>query len=255
MKVCILIVSIILILSFTVNSISLLNRDSSKSLDLSYKRVINKIPRNEIYYTQGLFFDSDSTIIESGGLYKESVLVRMDYPSMNVLKKIKLDGKYFAEGTTKCGNHVFQLTWQSGVILKYTYPELELVSTLPLDSQIKEGWGLTTDGSIMYATDGSNNIYFIDCDSLKVTKKISIDYEGIQLVYLNALAFVDGLIYANKYFDNRIFKINPIDGTVIQAYDMSHLIDLEFRSKTLTRSRLMTGDVLNGIAYNPKFLE
>ena len=79
----------------------------------NYKKVISKIPRNGVYYTQGLFFDSDSTVIESGGLYKESVLVRMEYPSMKVIKKVHLADKYFAEGTTKCGNNVYQLTWEN----------------------------------------------------------------------------------------------------------------------------------------------
>jgi glutamine cyclotransferase len=174
----------------------------------------------------------------------------MEYPSLKIIKKVSVDKKYFGEGTTRCGNFVYQLTWQSRVILKYSYPELVLVETVPLDDQIKEGWGLTSDGTVMYATDGTNNIYTMDCDTLKVTKYVTVEYLGSALENLNALVFVDGLIYANKYFDNRIFKIDPITGSVVYAYDMSHLIDIEFRSNTLTRAALRGGDVLNGIAYN-----
>ena len=243
---------IILLLSILKESllVSIVNIDNSKSGDLTYKRIINKIPRTGLYYTQGLFFDTDYTVIESGGLYKESVLVRMEYPSMNIIKKINLEKKYFAEGITKCGNYIYQLTWHNRVVLKYSYPEIELISTVPLDRQINEGWGLTSDGKIMYATDGSNTIYFIDCETVKVIKKVSIYYNGIGLDNLNALVYVDGMIYSNRYYDNRIFKIKPLDGKVVEAYDMSHLIDLELKSKTLTNSRLESGDVLNGIAYN-----
>ena len=49
---------------------------------------IKVIPRNELYYTQGIFFDTENTVIESGGLYGESVLVRMEYPSMMIIKKM-----------------------------------------------------------------------------------------------------------------------------------------------------------------------
>jgi glutamine cyclotransferase len=236
--------------------ISLLNCKSTshhRQLDSeiqSYKKILNKIKRNELYYTQGLFFDSSNTVIESGGLYGESVLVKMEYPSMTILKKVKLDNKYFAEGTTKCGNHIFQLTWQNRAILKYSYPALELLDTVPLDDQIKEGWGLTTDGNIMYVTDGTNNIYYLDCNTLKVTNFVSVNQNNTPINYLNAMVYVNGFIYANKYFDNRIFKINPNSGEVVQVYDMNFLINEEFRSNTLNRLRLSSGDVLNGIAYN-----
>lgn len=248
------ILSLVILLNFlTVSPLEISHHEESKRLlnsHESYKNILKHVRRNEVYYTQGLFFDTDKTVIESGGLYGESCLVRMEYPSMKIINKVNLDGKYFGEGTAKCGKYVYQLTWQNRVILRYSYPELQLIETLPLDPQIKEGWGLTSDDQIMYATDGTNNIYYLDCESLQVTKKIEVSYQGEPLRYLNALVYVNGEFYVNKYYDNRIFKINASNGHISSVYDMSFLAHNEFKKGTLTQWRMSSGEVLNGIAYN-----
>jgi glutamine cyclotransferase len=210
---------------------------------------LEKIKRNELYYTQGIFFDTENTLIESGGMWGTSVLVRMEYPSMKVIKKINLDKEYFAEGIARCGNFVYQLTWQNRKVLKYSYPELELVNTLPLDTNVKEGWGLAQYNNKLYATDGTNNIYTINCDSLKVEKKVSVFYNNQPLKMLNALDIVDGMAYTNVYFNSNIYQIELDTGNVLKVLDMANLIKAEFEAKTLTKTRLNQGEVLNGIAY------
>jgi len=208
------------------------------------------IKRNELYYTQGLFFDTDSTVMESGGQYGRSSLVRMKYPSMEVLKKVDLHKKYFAEGIALCGGYVFQLTWRERVVLKYKYPELELVETASLDDKVEEGWGLTTDGKVLYATDGSNNIYTMSCETLKVTKTTPVTLDAKPVHRLNEIEYVDGVIYANKYYDSNIYKIDLNSGKVIKVIDMNSLVMNELSRGTLTHNKLQNGDVLNGIAFN-----
>ncbi len=79
--------------------------------------VYKKIKKNIITFTQGLFMDSDNTIIESGGLYGSSVLQRynIDTPD-NYLFKIDLPRQYFAEGATLFKGKVYQLTWREGKV-------------------------------------------------------------------------------------------------------------------------------------------
>ena len=243
MKNVIFSIILFLLSSISLNSTNILSKKT-------YKIILKRIKRNELYYTQGIFFDTETTVIESGGLYGESVLVRMEYPSMKIIKKVKLDQKYFAEGIAKCGDYIYQLTWKNRQILKYTYPDLVLHETKNLDDQVKEGWGLTSDGKVLYATDGTSNIYTMDCKDLIVRNTVSVTHNNKPLDSLNALTIVNGIIYANKYFDDKIYKINPTDGKVLFVFEMKNLVDSEIQAKTLTTNKLMNGDVLNGITYN-----
>ena len=69
---------------------------------------------------------------------------------------------------------------------------------------------------------------------------------------LNDLTIAEGLIYANRYFDNRIFKIDSISGIVLKTYDLHHLVNAEYAAKTLTPQQMNDGYVLNGITYHQK---
>jgi glutamine cyclotransferase len=215
------------------------------------KNTFTKLKRNELYYTQGLFFDSENSIIESGGMWGESVLVRIEYPSMKILHKVNLENEYFAEGVARCGEFVYQLTWKNRIIFKYSYPELNLVSKIPLDSNIKEGWGLASFKDKLYATDGSEKIYIIDCEDLKVVREISVTFREKPLKYINDLDIVDGIAYVNVYYDKNIYKIDLHTGNVIKVYGMDHLIKSELEGRTLTEERWYQGEVLNGITFNP----
>src|SRR5690242_13332521 len=69
--------------------------------------VLKTYRRSPTYYTQGVFYSDDgNSLYESGGLYGESVLVKMDYPSLKIVKRLSLDGSFFAEGIAKCGDYL-----------------------------------------------------------------------------------------------------------------------------------------------------
>ncbi len=204
-------------------------------------------------YTQGLFFDTTGKFLyESGGLYNESTIKKLKYPSLVVEKSVNLGKEYFAEGIAKCGNTVYQLTWQEKVILKYDLNSLEAEGKIPLDPKMREGWGLAEfNQETLIATDGSPNVYFLSCnENLKVVNSITITLNGVPLKNLNALVYAKGFIYANVYFDKRIYKIDPKSGNVVKTYYMSSLVDFERKKLTLTFNALTSGDVLNGIAYD-----
>jgi glutamine cyclotransferase len=79
--------------------------------------VYEKIKRNEQVFTQGLFFDTEDTLIESGGLYGKSVLqkFKLETPDEKLFK-IPIDKEYFAEGACLFKNKVYQLTWREKVM-------------------------------------------------------------------------------------------------------------------------------------------
>ena len=223
-------------------------------------KVINIFPRkNPTVYTQGLIY-YNQTLFESGGLYQKSTLTYMKWPSQEIIKQINLDKKYFAEGISyNIENKIlYQLTYKEKEILLYTFPELELIKKIKMPKEMLEGWGLSagSEQGVFYATDGSDKIFVFNIDKsndeLILVKTIDVTYNMKPVYRLNEL-ICDGLyIYANVYFEDKILKINPRNGQVMNVYNMKPLIDYELKNGDLTNSRINRGDVLNGIAYIPE---
>jgi len=214
--------------------------------------VKDKINReHSSFYTQGIFFDNNNNLIESGGLYGQSILIKMKFPELKEISRQNVNGNYFGEGTAKCGDYIYQLTWREGVILKYKSCSLEKQESLTLDPEIGQGWGLSQSGDgNLYESNGSSRIYKLDCNNLKIMSYFDVIYKGGLLDNINALAYAEGFIWANRYYDSRIFKIDPVTGYVVEAYNMDPVVQWELKNSKLTAGRLQSGDVLNGIAYN-----
>lgn len=51
------------------------------------------------------------------------------------------------------------MTWRENIVYKFTEKTFELVGEKRWQSQ---GWGLTNNGTHMFATDGSDTIYVIN---------------------------------------------------------------------------------------------
>ena len=133
---------------------------------------------------------------------------------------------------------LYVLTWTNKVAFKYDAATLTYQKTL---SYPREGWGITTDGKQLIASDGSANLFFLDKD-LKLLKRQLVTMNGRPLRYLNELEWIDGKIWANVYTTDTIVIINPADGKVEAAIDCSGLLPRKLRKKDT--------DVLNGIALD-----
>jgi glutamine cyclotransferase len=206
-------------------------------------------------YTQGLMFSDDKkTIYESAGLYKESGIKQFEYPSLKLIKNQKINSNYFGEGIAKCGNFIYQLTWREKKIIKYN-KNLEIIEEFEMDNKINEGWGLSDSNNKneLFATDGSDKIYRLDCNNnLKVISSIKVKEKNGKSIYkLNDLTYSNGFIYVNIYTDTRIIKVD-LNGLVVNKYNLNELVNYELKKGILTKSRFNYGDVLNGIAYNSK---
>ena len=147
--------------------------------------------------------------------------------------------QYFGEGLTVLNGKIYQLTWQHRVGFIYDYQTFEQVGQFRYDG---EGWGLTNDGKSLIISDGSNQLRFIDPNSSRVTKVISVTDNGKPVSKLNELEFIKGEIYANVWHDNRIVTINPESGAVTAWIDFSGLVRLSETSDPEA--------VLNGIAQD-----
>ena len=134
------------------------------------------------------------------------------------------------------GDRLYVLTWTNKVVFVYDPATLEYRSTW---SYPREGWGLTTDGRSLIASDGSSSLYFMNAD-LKVLKTLTVTLNGRPLRLLNELEWIDGKIWANIYTTDSIAVIDPASGKVEALIDCSGLLPEKLRSPDT--------DVLNGIA-------
>ncbi|CAM9916872.1 unnamed protein product, partial [Ectocarpus fasciculatus] len=68
--------------------------------------------------------------------------------------------------------------------------------------------------------------------------------DGRPLKKLNELEVVKGYVFANVWFDDNLYKIDPATGEVVDYYNLSEL----YPKKELTSREA----VLNGIAWDPE---
>ena len=200
--------------------------------------VVKDYPHDDASYTQGLFFQ-DGQMYESTGQWGESTFRKVSLEDGKALRKLDFDSKYFIEGSVMLDGSLFILTWTNNVVFEYDAATLEYKKTY---SYPREGWGLTTDGKQLIASDGSSTLYFMD-KNLKVNKTVPVKMNGRAVRNLNELEWIDGKIWANVYTSDMIVIINPSSGEVEATVDCSGLLPAKLRDRRT--------DVLNGIDYDP----
>ena len=201
-------------------------------------QVVKEYPHDEMSYTQGLFFQG-SRLIETTGQYGESTLRLVDLETGKAIKKFGFDRKYFLEGSVELDGNIYILTWTNQVAFIYDAGTLEYKQTY---SYPREGWGLTTDGKSLIASDGSSRLYWMD-GQFRQKKTLTVKMNGRPVNQLNELEWIDGRIWANVYMTDMIVIINPDTGEVEATVDCTGLLPRFLRDQYT--------DVLNGIAYNP----
>lgn len=201
--------------------------------------VVQEYPHDTESYTQGLFFH-EGNMYESTGLHGKSTFRKVDILTGEALEKMNFDKKYFVEGSVVMGDNLYILTWESRVAFVYDANTLEYKSSWKYP---REGWGITTDGNQLIASDGTANLYFMD-ENFALDRKVIVKYEEAPVRFLNELEYIDGKIWANVYTADEIVIINPKNGRVEGVIDCRGLLP-----KNLYTS---STDVLNGIAYDPE---
>lgn len=189
--------------------------------------------------------EGPDTVVESTGMYGESKLKRYKLSTGEVLKEVSLPNSYFGEGASAIDGVIYQMTYRERVVRKYSQTSFELLDELLMPNEIREGWGMTTNGHVLYVTDGSNNIYIVDPESFTVTRTMPIvDSDGRRVMNLNELELINGEIWANIYFSRRVVRIDAATGAVRGYIDFTGL------GSSDETYHWNAGEVLNGIAYD-----
>ncbi len=214
---------------------------------LSYK-IVNTFPHDIKAYTQGFEFYRDTLFEGTGngagsgtGLKGKSSLRKTDFRTGKVSKSIELTDQFFGEGITILNNKIYQLTWRNKEGYVYDADTFKKEKTFTYEM---EGWGLTNDGKKLYMSDGSEKIYILNPETLKVEDSISVFTNSAKIESINELEWVDGKIWANIYQKEAIAIINPKTGAVENVINCSDL-----KGKVTNHPDL---DAFNGIAYNSK---
>jgi glutamine cyclotransferase len=199
--------------------------------------VVAEYPHDTDSYTQGLFVN-EGQLYESTGQHGKSTFRKVDLMTGSALKRLDFDKKYFVEGSVMFEGNLYILTWESKVAFVYDAETLEYKSSWKYP---REGWGLTTDGEFLIASDGTASLYFMD-GNFKPDHKVLVTLNDRPVRLINELEYIDGRIWANVYTYDEILIINPKTGKVTGIIDCRGLLPDKLRT--------VNTDVLNGIAYN-----
>lgn len=111
---------------------------------------------------------------------------------------------------------------------------------MPANNKLKQGWGIayqkpvnpTRLGEIglLYATDGSHNIYVIDPMNWETVKTIAVkDQQGQFIERLNELEILSAHpqhIFANQFLQNNIHMINLETGNCVRTWNLKELVEI-----------------------------
>jgi len=213
--------------------------------------IVNTYPHDKEAYTQGLEYH-EGYLYESTGRNGHSSIRKVDLTTGKVLQKVDIDKKYFGEGMTIFNNKIYFLTWQAKKGFVYDLETFKKEGEFNY-GRSKEGWGLSHTEKELIKSDGSHKIWFLNPETQKETRFIQAYYNKGKIGELNEIEYIDGKIYANRWFPNDAVKstavviINAENGIVEGFVSLKKL-----RDHILKTQKLEDDDVLNGIAYDTK---
>jgi glutamine cyclotransferase len=203
--------------------------------------VIRSWPHDTAAYTQGLAI-YHGHLLESTGRLALSDVRDVDPTTGSVRRRVTLAATEFGEGITVLGDRLYQLTWEGGRGHVYNANTLT-----PIDSftYVGEGWGLATDGRMLYMSDGTSRIRVLDPNGFHELRKIQVREADSTIWMLNELEWVRGELWANVYQTDFIARIEPATGRVTGWIDVGDLLTTAQRQDVAKR-----GGVANGIAFD-----
>ncbi|HWG20585.1 MAG TPA: glutaminyl-peptide cyclotransferase [Terracidiphilus sp.] len=201
-------------------------------------RIVHTYPHDPQAFTQGLVY-ADGHFYESTGLNGHSTLRMVNIESGRVEQELLMPSQFFAEGITTWGSTLIQLTWQSHIAFVYDRFSFRQLRTM---SYPWEGWGLTSDDKSLILSDGSAVLHFLNPASMREQRRITVTDRGKPVQKLNELEYVKGEIYANVWHSDRIARISPATGKVLEWINLAGILPAGEHSTSEA--------VLNGIAYD-----
>ena len=227
------------------NGNKVVNTNSAKATVPVYSyEIVKAYPHDPSAFTQGLVFQNGLFYEGTGGRGKDtfhSSLRKVEPDTGRVLQKRDLAAEYFGEGIAVLNDKLFQLTWQEHTAFVYNLSDFKPEKEFKYSG---DGWGLTTDGSLLYMSDGTHVLRVIDPETFETKRTIVVnDERGAPVMQLNELEWVKGEIWANVWQTGTIVRIDPTSGKLLGRIDLEAIVKQEQADNE-------DADVLNGIAYD-----
>ena len=197
-------------------------------------RVVRAYPHDPQAFTQGLSY-AGGFLYESTGLYGSSSLRKVDLTTGRVIRIHRLPPEYFGEGITFSRGRIIQLTWQERRGFVYDPETFRILNSF---SFAGEGWGIAWDGRCLIISDGTARLRFLDPDTYREVKSITVKDQGRSVSLINELEYVNGEVFANIWKSDLIARISPSTGEVVGWINLQGIYQGEAE------------DMLNGIAYD-----
>ena len=207
--------------------------------EYTYK-VVHVFPHDTSAFTQGLAY-RNGFLYEGTGLNGHSSVRKIRLETGEVIKKKDLPADLFGEGITIFRDEIIQLTWLSHKGFVYDLNNFTLKTTF---SYSGEGWGLTTDGHVLFMSDGTSTIRVLDPETFHERRHIKVSDAGERVAELNELEFVEGELLANVWRTDRIARISPQNGNVLGWINLSGLLSPMYQRGAEA--------ALNGISYDSR---
>ncbi|MGH1487154.1 MAG: glutaminyl-peptide cyclotransferase [Cellvibrionaceae bacterium] len=187
---------------------------------------------NTRWFTQGLYHDNDDGFYISSGLYGKSALI---YQTPKKTLRYSLPNHLFAEGLTVVNDELYLLTWKKGKLLVFDKTTLKKKREYNYQG---EGWGLTHSPTAFIMSNGSNKLLFKDMDTFALQYDLTV--QGLNNI--NELEYINGIIWANRWYDDFIYAIDSDTGCL--------LAKMNLRSLRQEAVQIDNKNISNGIAYD-----
>jgi glutamine cyclotransferase len=203
-------------------------------------QVVKSYPHDPGAFTEGLLYQ-DGYLLESTGLVGRSGIRKVELETGKVLMRRELARPYFGEGIVTWKGKLVELTWQHQLGFIYDAATFQPRGSFKYKG---EGWALTKDDHRLIMSDGTDEIRFLDPETLAETGRIKVGFNGKPVRNINELEWVKGEIFANIWQTSVIVRIDPKTGNVLGRINLEDL--------PAAADRNGAEDVLNGIAYDAK---
>ncbi|VAW53820.1 hypothetical protein MNBD_GAMMA07-89 [hydrothermal vent metagenome] len=189
-------------------------------------------------YTQGLVYFQNALYESTGGIGR-SELRQLNIKTGKVIHVKKIMDHYFAEGLTRVGQHLIQLSLKKNIAHIYTLKNFELIHKFQFKG---DGWGLVEKDNELLISNGSAKLQRVSTKNYTMIKEENVTVKGVALKGINEMEMVEGWLFANILPTNCIAIIDPVNYQVVAWLNLEKIYP--------ESERLNSFSVLNGMAYN-----
>jgi len=213
---------------------------AAQTIPILPAHVVARYPHDPRAFTEGLLYH-DGALYEATGEPGRSSIRKVDLVTGKVQQKIDIAPPTFGEGIAIWKDQIVSLTWKQHLGWRWSLGNFKKLGEFHYPG---EGWALTSDGTHLLMSDGTDQIRVLDPATMQEARRITVTAGGKPLDNINELEWVDGEILANVWMTNVIARIDPATGHVTGWIDLSALtVEVDPRGPD---------DVPNGIAWDAR---